>query len=71
MEKSGLWSKQKTADFLFQDVIDNPQRRKEKLNNWINRKIIPKNITGKFGKDVLFFEDELKKWLETRKRTAA
>ena len=30
MEKSGLWSKQKTADFLFQDVINDPQKRKEK-----------------------------------------
>lgn len=69
MEKSGLWSKQKTADYLFQDVINDSQKRKEKLNNWINRKIIPKSITGKFGKDVLFFSEDLKKWLETRKRT--
>ena len=71
MEKSGLWSKQKTADFLFQDVINDPHKRKEKLNNWINRKIIPRDITGKFGKDVLFYEERLKDWLDSKKRTAA
>ncbi|MCD7740494.1 MAG: hypothetical protein LUH11_04010 [Candidatus Gastranaerophilales bacterium] len=70
MEKSGLWTKRKTADYLFADMIDDPKKRLIKLNNWISRKIIPKNVTVKMGKEIIFFEDSLKNWLETRKRKA-
>lgn len=71
MEKSGLWSKQKTADFLFSEMISDPQRRKEKLNNWINRNHIPKKCMDKIGKEILFFEDKVKQWLEDRKKAVA
>ncbi|MBR1620258.1 hypothetical protein IJ674_10265 [bacterium] len=71
MEKSGLWTKRKTADFLFADMIDNPQKRLIKLNNWIARKIIPAKVMDKMGKEIVFFEDSLKDWLEERKRKVA
>lgn len=71
METSGFWSKQKTADFLFSEMISDPQKRKEKLNNWIARKHIPKKCMDKIGKEILFFEDKLKEWVDERKRTAA
>ena len=66
MENSGLWSKQKAADYLFSQMIDNPQRRKEKLNNWIARNHIPKKCMNKIGKEILFFEDTLKEWIKER-----
>ena len=68
MEKSGLWTKRRTADFLFADMIDDPKKRLVKLNNWISRKIIPKKVMDKMGKEILFFEDTLKDWLNERKR---
>lgn len=71
MEKSGLWSKQKAADFLFLEMVADPEKRKEKLNNWIARKKIPKKCMDKIGKEIIFFEDKLKQWLEDMKRTAA
>lgn len=71
METSGLWTKQKAADFLFQDMISDPKKRREKLNNWINRKKIPKKCMDKIGKEIIFFEDVLKEWIEERKRRVA
>jgi len=52
-------------------MIDDPKKRLIKLNNWISRKIIPKKVMDKMGKEILFFEDSLKEWLEERKRKAA
>ena len=71
MEKSDLWSKEKMADFLFQDMITDPKRRKEKLNNWINRNRIPKKCMDKIGKEIIFFGDVVKEWLRERKEQAA
>lgn len=71
MEKSGLWMKRKTADFLFADMVDDPKKRLIKLNNWIARKIIPQRIMDKMGREIVFFEDSLKEWLEERKRKVA
>ncbi|DAB16888.1 TPA: hypothetical protein CPT98_07205 [Candidatus Gastranaerophilales bacterium HUM_19] len=71
MEKSGLWTKQKTADYLFADMVDNPKKRLIKLNNWIARKIIPRKVMDKMGKEIVFFEDSVKEWLEERKRKVA
>ena len=71
MEKSGLWTKRRTADFLFADMIDDPQKRLIKLNNWIARKILPSKVMDKMGKEIIFFEDSLKNWFEERKGKVA
>jgi hypothetical protein len=71
MEKSELWSKQKTADFLFSEMVDDPKKRKEKLNNWINRNRIPKKCMDKIGNEVIFFGDVIKEWLKERKQQVA
>ncbi|MBQ8636299.1 hypothetical protein IJX73_00760 [bacterium] len=71
MEKSGLWTKRRTADFLFADMIDDPQKRLIKLNNWIARKILPSKVMDKMGKEIIFFEDSLKNWIEERKGKVA
>lgn len=67
MEKSSFWSKQKTADFLFQDMIKEPKKRIEKLNNWITRKRIPQKCMDKIGKEIIFFGDVLQDWIRERK----
>lgn len=71
MENACLWNKQKAADFLFSDMIADPKKRLIKLNNWITRKHIPKNCMDKIGREILFFGDVLKKWIESRKGEAA
>lgn len=70
MEISGLWSKQNAADFLFSEMITDPKKRKEKLNNWIARKHIPAKCMNKIGKEIVFFEDSIKEWLNEQKRKA-
>lgn len=71
MENAGLWNKQKAADFLFSSMIDNPEKRLIKLNNWITRNHIPKKCMDKVGGEVIFFADVLKNWIESRKDKAA
>ena len=52
-------------------MVDNPKKRLIKLNNWIARKIIPRKVMDKMGKEIVFFEDSVKEWLEERKRKVA
>jgi len=68
METSGLWSKQKAADFLFSDVVPDSKKRLEKLNNRITRKRIPLKCMDKIGREILFFGDVLKDWVNQRKQ---
>ncbi len=68
---SKLWNKQKAADYLFSEMIDDPKKRLIKLNNWITRHHIPKNCMDKIGREILFFGDVLQNWIENRKEKAA
>lgn len=70
-EKSGFWTKRKVADYLFADMINDPKKRLIKLNNWIARNIIPKKVMNKMGREIIFFEDLLKEWIEERKGMVA
>ena len=71
MDNAGLWSKQKAADFLFSEMIEDPKKRLIKLNNWITRKHIPKSCMDKIGGEVLFFAEKLRGWIKGRKEQAA
>ena len=70
-EKSGFWTKRKVAEYLVADMINDPKKRLIKLNNWIARNIIPKKVMNKMGREIIFFEDLLKEWIEERKGMVA
>ena len=46
------------ADYFKIEEKD-PQKRKKKIQNWLQRGIIPRNVTYKMGKDVLFLKSKL------------
>ena len=58
-----LYTKDDVANIIFHNIEDRKKRIK-KLDNWLERGILPrKGLTRQFGRDLYFFPDKLEAFI--------